>query len=402
MVSFHTFIYLSIAISINSNLIAAVPSELKLVNVVFRHGDRTPDNNGREMFPNDPYINYSFYPTGLGQLTTEGKKHEYRLGKFLRSRYNDFLGGVYTPKLVVARSSDFERTKMSLQLVLASLFPPRNVQRWNSILNWQPIPASYASRIDDNIILPDECPQYLEEYNRIINSPEGQRKISQFKVLMSNLTKLTGKRIETVEDLYYLYQTFVAESSLGLPLPEWAYDYFPYGSLFDGIVASYNISNFTPLIRRLYAGPMIRIMTDNMIAAQNPTVAPNTKIYLYSGHETNVAGMLHAFNVYKPHVPEYSSAVILELQQIEQEYYVKLVYYRGIPPTMKDLQIPGCNILCPFDKYLDLIEDLIPSDEEMICDKRQTPAYAGTEYPAGLQNILENLIKRSVIKEGTQ
>lgn len=36
---------------------------------VFRHGDRTPDNNGREMFPKDPYINYSFYPTGLGQLT---------------------------------------------------------------------------------------------------------------------------------------------------------------------------------------------------------------------------------------------------------------------------------------------------------------------------------------------
>jgi len=69
---------------------------------------------------------------------------------------------------------------------------------------------------------------------------------------------------------------------------------------------------------------MIRDMTDNMIAAQNPTATPNTKIYLYSGHETNIAGMLHAFGVYKPHVPEYSSAVILELQQIDQEYYVKV------------------------------------------------------------------------------
>jgi len=69
---------------------------------------------------------------------------------------------------------------------------------------------------------------------------------------------------------------------------------------------------------------MIRDMTDNMIAAQNPTAASNTKIYLYSGHETNIAGMLHAFGVYKPHVPEYSSAVILELQQIDQEYYVKV------------------------------------------------------------------------------
>lgn len=72
------------------------------------------------------------------------------------------------------------------------------------------------------------------------------------------------------------------------------------------------------------SGPMIRAMTDNMIAAQNPTAAPSTKIYLYSGHESNIAAMLHALGVYRPHVPEYSSAVILELQQIEQEYYVKV------------------------------------------------------------------------------
>lgn len=77
----------------------------------------------------------------------------------MRSRYNDFLGSLYTPKLVEARSSDFERTKMSLQLVLASLFPPKSVQRWNPTVNWQPIPASYTPRIDDNIILADECPQ---------------------------------------------------------------------------------------------------------------------------------------------------------------------------------------------------------------------------------------------------
>lgn len=77
---------------------------------------------------------------------------------------------------------------------------------------------------------------------------------------MGNLTKLTSKKIETLEDLYFLYQSFMAESSLGLPLPEWAYDYFPYGPLFDGIVAYYNITNFTPLSRRLYAGKLCLLM----------------------------------------------------------------------------------------------------------------------------------------------
>lgn len=73
---------------------------------------------------------------------------------------------------------------------------------------------------------------------------------------MSNLTKLTGKKINTIFDLYFLYQTFVAESSLGLPLPEWVYNYFPYGPLFDAMVAMYDITNFTPLLRRLFAGKL--------------------------------------------------------------------------------------------------------------------------------------------------
>lgn len=84
--------------------------------------------------------------------------------------------------------------------------------------------------------------------------PEVQAKIYQFKDVMSNLTKLTGKKMEKLLDLYFLYQTFVAESSLGLPLLEWVYDYFPYGPLFDAIVTEYDITNFTPLLRRLFAG----------------------------------------------------------------------------------------------------------------------------------------------------
>jgi len=60
-----------------------------------------------------------------------------------------------------------------------------------------------------------------------------------------------------------------------------------------------------------------------MLTARNSS-ASNTKIYLYSGHESNIATLLHAFNVYKPHVPEYSSAVILELLENNKQYYVKV------------------------------------------------------------------------------
>lgn len=85
---------------------------------------------------------------------------EYELGQALRKKYKNFLGDLYLPKLVMGHSSDYDRTKMSLQLVLASLFPPINVQqRWNPALNWQPIPTTYVPRVDDNFFLADECPQ---------------------------------------------------------------------------------------------------------------------------------------------------------------------------------------------------------------------------------------------------
>ncbi|XP_071563080.1 uncharacterized protein [Temnothorax nylanderi] len=400
MVSFlilDNYLSIGLIIGINAILLASAQPELKLVNVVFRHGDRTPDNNGYEMYPNDPYLNYSFYPEGLGQLTIRGKMRQYELGQVLYRRYKNFLGDLYLPKLVMGHSSDYDRTKTSLQLILAALFPPINVrQRWNPALNWQPIPTSYVLRVDDNFFLPDECPQFLNEYNRVLDLPTTKKRMSQFTGMMNKLTRLTGKKIEKPLDMYYLYHTFVAESSMNLTLPEWAYDYFPDGPLFDGIVASYNIANSTPLLKRLYAGPMIRAITKNMLAVQNAN-SSNTKIYLYSGHETNIATLLHAFNVYKPHVPEYTSAVILELLQQNNQYYVKLLYYRGIPPIIDELKIPDCETLCRFDKFLGLIRNLIPSDKEMACDKRQTVDYADTKYPAYLEKMVYNLITKSII-----
>lgn len=79
----------------------------------------------------------------MATLFQAGKKREFSIGTALRERYNNFLGDYYVPDLVDARSTDRNRTKMSLLLVLASLFPPRYSQVWNAKLNWQPIPYNY-------------------------------------------------------------------------------------------------------------------------------------------------------------------------------------------------------------------------------------------------------------------
>lgn len=104
-----------------------------------------------ELYPKDPNINETYYPYGLGQLTDEGKRTEFNIGRQLRRQYDNFLGDTYTPDILDARSTDFNRTKMSLELVLAGLFPPGK-KRWLYDLNWQPIPYNYWPLQKDEVI----------------------------------------------------------------------------------------------------------------------------------------------------------------------------------------------------------------------------------------------------------
>ncbi|CAK9821619.1 Venom acid phosphatase Acph-1 [Anthophora retusa] len=373
--------------------VTTVEAELKLVNVVFRHGDRTPDDNTDEMYPNDPYLQNDFYPMGRGQLTNEGKKREYTLGRFLRGRYGHFLGDIYTGVAVSALSSDYDRTKMSLQLVLAGLFPPNRLQQWHPNLNWQPIPTNYLRRYEDNVFLPEDCLLYEVEYNRVLQSPQGKRQLSKYDELMKQLTEWTGKNISTPLNLYYLYHTLMAEYSLGLTLPDWAYKVFPKGELWNATVFSYDIANSTPLLKRLSGGPFLRIMTRSMLDVVAGVKKGEKKLHLFSGHESNVAALLHALEVYYPHVPEYSSAVILELHQIEDTYYVKVLNYLGIPSKVIELQIPSCKVLCPLDEYLQLVENVMPSNEELICDKGLSKEYVDKKSMEELELLKYNLIR---------
>ncbi|XP_008555397.2 uncharacterized protein LOC103576824 [Microplitis demolitor] len=338
--------------------------KLQYVAVVFRHGDRTPDKT--EMFPNDPYKNHDFSPVGYGQLTNEGKQRVYKLGQLLRTLYNDLLGDLYNPKNLIARSTDYPRTRMSLQVLLAGLFPPKESQVWNRNLAWQPLVTSYVARAEDSLLVPILCPRYIAELEKVKELPEVKNKIDEFLPLMRNLALLTGKNISSPFDLLLLYNVLMAESSMGLPLDKWAMEIFPHGLLLDGTVLDYEIKNSNENLKRLRGGMLLRNITDTMMGVINGWGNADKKMTIFSGHDTNVASLLFIFGAYTPHMPEYSSSVMVELLNNSTDYYVRVRYYLGIPPTLREIQIPGCDILCPFNKFMVLMKNLIATDAEMI------------------------------------
>lgn len=68
------------------------------------------------------------------------------MGAALRNRYNGFIDESYHYTLVEGRTTDYGRTKESLQLVLAGLFPPTPDLTWMEGMNWLPIATFYDKR----------------------------------------------------------------------------------------------------------------------------------------------------------------------------------------------------------------------------------------------------------------
>lgn len=146
-----------------------------------------------------------------------GKNKEFSLGEALRRRYNEFLGNTYYNDLIEAVSTDMPRTKMSMQLVLASLFPPTNDDRWNWNLKWQPIPYNYVSVLSDRTLGYSSyfCGNYIKKYNAALNTTEVQNFLKQpfIKEVTDYLTNVTTIKIfpgTQVENAYAMYACFYA------------------------------------------------------------------------------------------------------------------------------------------------------------------------------------------------
>ena len=139
--------------------------------------------------------------------------------------------------------------------------------------------------------------------------------------------------VANTKDMYFLYHAFMSEKSMNLPLPSWTQGIFPYGKLLDGITLEYELFSYTTEMRRLNGGMLLRKFTDDMTNCKNQVIEQRNKLSLYSGHETNIVAVLQALGVYTPHVPEYSSALFVELHEDNCKYYVKVSnhdYYKFV------------------------------------------------------------------------
>lgn len=335
--------------------------ELVMVNVLFRHGDRTPVNP----YPLDPYRNSSFWSTGWGQLTTVGMRQHYELGLWLRQRYISLLKNDYSKTDVYVQSTDVDRTLMSVESNLAGLFPPRGSRTFEPNLKWQPIPVhTVPEHLDHVLAMKKPCPRYDAEFALARNLPEIKALEEQYQTVFKYLSLHTGSEVKTIENAEYIHSTLFIESLKNMTLPEWTKPVYPE-PLRTIAQWSFALPAYTPELRRLKGGPLLKEWIEHFQKKRARTLEPDRKMFIYSAHDTTVANILSTLGVFHRHCPPYASTVLAELYKIKENYYVSILYKNS--SEARTLILPGCSELCELDKFVSLTKPVIPESWEKEC-----------------------------------
>ncbi|KAJ8675105.1 hypothetical protein QAD02_010891 [Eretmocerus hayati] len=267
------------------------------VSVIFRNGNREPTEHEKH--------------GSLGRLTEVGKHRLERLGEMLQHRYSKFLReepGFFT------KSTNTERTKMSLQMVLSGIRPQYNWKDW-------PV------EIDDrNIISPRWDPTYKRLSNQLNKEDKVSKKMKKFSKDLKKLADCTGQRISTPEDMHTLYHRFMADWSVGDRLPTCTQGYFPQGELFDGVMFAYDTFSWTTEMRRINGGKFLNEFIENVKQMKKDK---EKKLFLYSSHDDLLVAVMKILDIFEPHVPGYSNALVLEVYRDNDTYNVQVLYYDG-------------------------------------------------------------------------
>jgi lysosomal acid phosphatase len=235
-------IFLTSTLAIPCHTLDQDLSGLKLVHLLYRHGDRTPV----KPYPTDPYKDLSFWPVGFGQLTSRGKMQQFELGQWIRGRYDGFLSSNYSQQEIVVRSTDVDRTLMSAMSNLAGLYPPSGYWQWNPDLAWQPIPVHTVPQEEDALLSSHAaCPRFEQLHRKVLEKSKFMKNIyDENRDLFEYISANVGENVTNIVNMDYIFDTLWIENIYNMNLPKWTNKVFPGGKFEELRDLSFTVDTF--------------------------------------------------------------------------------------------------------------------------------------------------------------
>uniref|UniRef100_A0AC35U4N5 Acid phosphatase n=1 Tax=Rhabditophanes sp. KR3021 TaxID=114890 RepID=A0AC35U4N5_9BILA len=328
--------------------------DLKFVQAVWRHGDRSPTMG----FGNDIYTEKDWHQ-GWGQLSPLGMQQHVLLGTKVYGRYVKqipFLSATYQNHEIYVRSTDVNRTIISAMSNLIGMYNKATVTKgvdYPDVPEWPssfiPIAVHTVDNPTDYVGNPDsDCPRRFALYDELKKTPEYKALMANYSSLYSYLTNKTGSEVNP-ENMWSIRDAVFIEKCNNMKIVDFINDttYLQMeesDDLMDNYGTGVNLNVFNGLdigleIRKTRGGLLISEVANRINEKINALTDPkstswvkNLKYYVYSAHDTTVAATLAVLGI-KDKVtpvgyPHYSGAVFFELYQSKstKKFIVKIQY----------------------------------------------------------------------------
>ncbi|XP_069863647.1 lysophosphatidic acid phosphatase type 6 [Dipodomys merriami] len=363
--------------------------ELRMVQVVFRHGARSPlhqlpleeqvewnpqllevppqtqldytvTNLAGGPKPHSPYDS-QYHKTTLkggmfaGQLTKVGMQQMFALGERLRKSYVEdtpFLSPAFNPKEVFVRSTNMFRNLESTRCLLAGLFQR---QKEGPII-------IHTDEASSEVLYPN-----YQSCWRLTQKVRAQKKTATLQPGISEDLKKVKARMgldrNDEVDFLILLDNVAAEQVHNLPS-------CPTLRTFARIIEERAVDTAVHILQQddresiqMAVGPFLHILEGNLLSAVDPTTPPSKlrKLYLYAAHDVTLMPLLMALGIFDHKWPPFAVDLTLELYQHQKskEWFVQL-FYHG------EEQVPrGCpDKLCPLELFLNAMSLYTTSPEK--------------------------------------
>ncbi|KAN0041333.1 hypothetical protein ACTFIV_003871 [Dictyostelium citrinum] len=352
---------------------------LKMVQILTRHGDRTPlystlkptmntwDCNlgwlmvsslnnvpgpatGVDRLFRKVYMpNREYFPGNCsdGQLTSLGFQQHLQLGQSLRQLYVDKYEllpselSVDAASTIWVRSTDVPRTIQSVQGHLTALFPPTTVASGSGIpiININTM-DSYYENMTPNPVL---CPELATLIANTTTTPEWEEFVRNTTQLRNDVMETLG--ISVFPGWSSLMDLFFATQCHDFPLPD-GITQDMVTQVYEAAYWQYQYQLSFPMIARLGMSTFLEEVVDNIRAFVNGT--SSVKYIVFSGHDDSVGPFTNLFGLMKEW-PPYASHVELELWADQKDNYFLQFKFNGQSYTLN-----GCeNVMCPIDSFFE-------------------------------------------------
>lgn len=368
---------------------ALEPANLKLklkhVQILFRHGARTPlhlmPGIEQATYPANfllkpvphtifdiQFVNADGRPLGSsrydahyektqlkggctgGLLTNYGQDQMYILGKRLRRDYVEKIKLIdsFDPNLVDLTTTHMRRTKESLRCVLAGFFGVENLRKQEPI-----IVKSNDSNNEIMVPCPHLCPVFWQiNRSAMVHGVDMQEFLEDRALLEKELGAEHYKNIGI--DFIAVRDDIVARKTHGLPLPKQItpdiYDMVNRNATKIIYYANCGQHEAERMVAtRLSMGRLMKKFLDNI----KDTVSGKSKVkmHMYSGHDTTIMPILAMLNLEVNEWPPFGADIIFELYEDADKKHYITVRYLGKPRIVR-----GCDKeLCPLDQFIDTL-----------------------------------------------